>query len=452
MVNDSREAPLRAAWLTSSVLLATGPSRNIHLGPPTARLETHPASATEVSNRRRRISHLRSITAETIMQRQGSRTGSRCHTRRMSMQGDLEGFGRRVPALTQLPAWGGTFAVGAVCVATAGLLSTLILHESGLSGDEPYYERMASHPAGPHNFPYAFRVGPPGLVHLLPFSHAVSWQLLALAAIAVAGGALFAILREFGTNPALAVGMCVGFAGSPVLLAVLLRNGRGIDAAIIAVMTLGYLFIVRRQLVLLSVTLMVGTTIHESCLFLIPAAYAVWAERLLDPKALRTTLWVGALPLAVYIYLRMSVVAVGEQYQPGYGGSVLAGRIEVLNDAIKGGGWKTELRRLVLTFGPLWIAAVFALRTHRFARRGLVLIGLCVLSFTFALDWGRIMSFATPVVYVSAALVLRKRPGWAFAVVLILIAMDVSYAVYMQLHGVVHGLDTHGPPARGPVV
>jgi hypothetical protein len=35
--------------------------------------------------------------------------------------------------------------------------------------------------------------------------------------------------------------------------------------------------------------------------------------------------------------------------------------------------------------------------------------------------------------------------------VLALLALDVGYAVYMQVHGVRHGLENFGPPARGPV-
>ncbi len=70
---------------------------------------------------------------------------------------------------------------------------------------------------------------------------------------------------------------------------------------------------------------------------------------------------------------------------------------------------------------------------------------------TFALDWGRTMFFAAPVVYVAAAYVARDRRRWAGALVASLLALDLGYAAYMQVHGVKHGLDTTGPPARGPV-
>jgi hypothetical protein len=89
-------------------------------------------------------------------------------------------------------------SVGAICFAVAAIANAVLLHESGrLSGDSPYYERMATHPGGPHNFPYAFRIGLPYAVHVLPFSHTTSWELLALVAAGIAGGALYALLREF---------------------------------------------------------------------------------------------------------------------------------------------------------------------------------------------------------------------------------------------------------------
>lgn len=343
-------------------------------------------------------------------------------------------------------------SVGALCFAVAALANAVLLHESGrLSGDSPYYERIASHPAGPHNFPYAFRIGLPYVVHVLPFSHTFSWELLALLAAGGAGGVLYALLREFEIDRSLAGWLAVGFSVSPTLLVVFLRDGRGVDAAAIFVITLGCLFIVRRQRLALAATLLVGTTIHESCLFLIPLTYAVWAQRPLDLRALRDVAAVAAVPIVVYAYLRISIVAVGEAYQPGYTGPFLHGRIDVLRDALQNGGWHVELRRLALVYGPLWLAAPFALRELPFARRGLVLVGLCLVSMTFALDWGRAIFFAAPIIYVAAAYAVRNRRRLAVATVIGLLALDCGYAVYMQVHGVKHGLDTTAPPARGPV-
>ena len=194
-----------------------------------------------------------------------------------------------------------------------------------------------------------------------------------------------------------------------------------------------------------------AVTIHESCLFLIPLAYAVWARRPVDREALRDLALVATVPVLLYVYLRTSIVAVGEQYQPGYNGAFITERIDVLKDALGSGGWKGEVRRIALVYGPLWLAAPFALARLPFARRGLVLVALCVASMTFALDWGRMVFFAAPVIYVAAAFVLRDRRRLAIAAVAGLLLVDVGYAVYMEVHGVKHGLDSTAPPARGPV-
>jgi len=333
-------------------------------------------------------------------------------------------------------------AVGLLCLALAAIVDALIRHESHPTGDEPYYQAMASHPTAPHNFPYAYRIGVPWLVHALPFSPTTSFTLLALLAIAAAGGAMFALLEEFGVERWLAVALSIAFALSPTLLVVLPRYGRSIDPASILVLVLGCLFIVRRQRIALGVTILIGVTIRESSLFLIPLAYAVWAQRPFDRDALRDTALVGILPVVAYLVLRTSIDALGRQYEPGYSGPFFKARVDLVREALSGSSAPTELRRLALAFGVLWLLAPFALRDLPFARRGLVLVLLCLAAMTYAFDWGRIIFLAAPVIYVAAAYVLRGRSRLALATVVAVLALDVGYAVYLQVHGVQHGLDT----------
>jgi hypothetical protein len=332
--------------------------------------------------------------------------------------------------------------VGTLCFALVALVDAVIRHESRLTGDEPFYERMATHPGGPHNFPYAYRVGVPWLVHVLPFSHATSFTLIAWVAIGVAAGALYSLLSEFGTGPRLALGLCVGFALSPNLLVALPRHGRDIDPASVLVMVIGTLFIVRRQRLALGVTLLLGVTVRESTVFLIPFAYAVWAERLLDRDALRDTLLAGVLPVVAYFLIRTQVDAVGRALEPGYSGPFFKARWDIVRTGLSGGNAPVELRRLAYAYGPLWLAAPFALRDMRFARRGLVLVVLCVASMTYAYDWGRIIFLAAPVFYVASAHVLRSRRRLAIVAVAALLAVDIGYGIYLQAYGVKHGLDT----------
>ncbi len=340
-----------------------------------------------------------------------------------------------LPARLALPP---VVRVGLLCLALVALVDTLVRHQSHLTGDEPFYERMAVHPSGPHNFPYAYRIVVPWLAHVLPFSTATSFRLLAWLGIAAAGGAMYALLQEFAVQPRLAVWLVIGFVLSPTLLVVLPRDGISVDPASVLVMVLGCLFIVRRQKLALAVTILIGAGVKETSLYLIPLAYAVWAERLVDRDALRDVTLVSAIPIAAYIVLRASIDAVGNAYTPEYTGSFIQVRLDVIRQALSG----IELRRLAYTYGPLWLVAPFALRSLPFARRGLVLVALCVASIAYSFDLSRIIFLAAPVFYVAAAWVLRARPRLAVATVVALLAVDVGYGIYLQVYGVQHGIDT----------
>jgi hypothetical protein len=329
-------------------------------------------------------------------------------------------------------------AVGLVCLAVAGVADAVLRHEKGITGDEPFYVRMAVHPGGAHSFPYAYRIAVPWLVHALPFSQVVTFQLLALLAIAASGAALYVLTREFEVSARLAGALAVGFAVSPNLLVVLLRHGRSIDPASILVLVLGSLFIVRRQRVALALTIVIGVAVKETSLFLIPFAYAVWAQRLFDRQALRDVALISAGPIAAYLVLRTSISTIGSSYTPGYSGSFLKARIDVFRQVFTG----VELRRLAYAFGPLWLVAPFALGSVPFARRGLVLVALCVVAMTASFDAGRVIFLAAPVFYVAAASVIEHRRRIALITVIALFALDIGYAVYMQTYGVERGLDS----------
>jgi hypothetical protein len=331
-----------------------------------------------------------------------------------------------------------SLAVGLACLALAGLADALLRHEKGITGDGPFYVRMAAHPGRAHSFPYAYRIAVPWLVHVMPFSQTASFQLVALLAIGASSAALYALMREFDASPLLAGALAVGFAISPEFLVVLIRHGRSVDPASILVMVLGCLFIVRRQKLALALTILVGAAVKETSLFLIPLAYTIWAQQVVDRRALRDVALVCVAPIAAYIALRTSISAIGNQYTPGYTGSFLNARIDVFRQVFTG----TQLRRLAYAYGPLWLAAPFALRNLPFARRGLVLVALCIISLSVSFDAGRVMFLAVPVFYVAAAFVLENRRRLAIATVIALLALDVGYAVYMQTYGVEHGVDS----------
>ena len=173
-------------------------------------------------------------------------------------------------------------------------------------------------------------------------------------------------------------------------------------------------------------------------MFLVPFAYLVWAERPLDRAALRDVVLTCLLPVIVYVLIRTEIDAVDKQYIPGYSGPFLTARFDVLKTA----PWGAELRRLAYTYGPLWLVAPFALRDSSFARRGLLIVFLCLVSMTYAYDWERVVFLAAPVFFVAAGQVLNNRRRLAIVVVVALLAVDLGYGIYLQAAGVTHGLDT----------
>jgi hypothetical protein len=328
-------------------------------------------------------------------------------------------------------------------VALAGLacilvLDALVADARQPQGDELIYELMALNPFAPHTFPFAFRVGPPTIVHLLPFGHTFSFSALAWLSTGASAGVAYALMRRFGAERWLAGGLALCLATCPPLLAASLRQGRGVDAESVLVMLAGGLAIAARRPVALGVTVLLGALVRESALFLLPFAYAVWAERPLDRRAARQVALAAAPGVALYAGLRLALPSVGS-----YGG-----RLDLLREAVAGP--LGQARRLASSFGPLWLAAPLALRDLPYARRGLVLVGLCVASMLFALDWGRIIVLAAPVFYVAGAHVLRGRRTLALVALAAFAVMNVGYAIYMDHGGTERGI-VHGPLPTYPV-
>jgi hypothetical protein len=312
------------------------------------------------------------------------------------------------------------------------------------TGDELIYHLMARQPFDPHTFPFAYRFGVPAVVHVLPLSDGHSFSVLAWLFTAGCGVLAYVLMRRFDIDRRLSAGIAFAFAICPTLFVVSLRQGAGVDPASVFVMLAGALAIVDRRPVVLAAILLVGVPVRESTLFLIPFAYAVWAERLVDVRVLRQVALASLPAVVAYAVIRLAVPTVARDQVLGYD-SLLGGRIDVLRAAADDPQY--PLRRIALAFGPLWLAAPFALRDLRYARAGLVLIACCLVSMTFALDWGRIILLAAPVVLVAAAWALRDRPRLAAAAVAAFLALDLGYAAYMEdLGGAQDGIIDAAPP------
>ncbi|MDX6697427.1 MAG: hypothetical protein QOE65_824 [Solirubrobacteraceae bacterium] len=336
-------------------------------------------------------------------------------------------------------------AVGALATLVLVLADALVRDAAQPPrGDELIYERMADAPFDAHTFPFAYRFGLPLLVHVLPFGHQGSFSVLAWLASGACAGVLYVLLRRFGVSAWLAVALALALVLSPPLLLVSLRQGRNPDALAALAMLAGTLCVVDRRPRALAAVLLLGVTVRESTLFLIPFAYAMWARRPLDGEALGRVALVAAPAVAAYAAMRGLVPTVGREDVLGYDKGLVAGRREVL-DAAADQPWD-QARRVASAFGPLWLCLPFALRGMRFARAGLIVLGLAAASCLFALDWGRILFLAAPVVYVAGGWVLQRHRRAAVVVLAAFAAMNVGYAIHMDRSGVVDGIDRAAPP------
>lgn len=335
-------------------------------------------------------------------------------------------------------------AIGVAGCAMLALLDALIRDVPSPRGDDLIYERMAERPLEPHTFVFAYRIAVPWLVHVLPVDHTLSFSVIAWLCSAASGALLFVLLEHLGISRRVSIALAFVLVLSPPLLVASLRQGRNPDPLTVLVMVSGALFIARRQPRALAVTMLVGVLNRESALFLAPLAYCLWAQRPWDRAVLARTVAVAAPALAAFVALRLAIPTVGREQVPGYGGSLIGGRIEVLEDAAR--GLDLQARRLASIYGPLWLLAPLAVRRFWFARRGLVLAAPCAVAMTFALDWGRIAFIAAPVVYAAAAWTLQQRPRLLLPTLAACAALIIGYAAYMQVAGLDNIINTSPPP------
>lgn len=327
--------------------------------------------------------------------------------------------------------------VGAIGFVALLTVDALVRDEPTPRGDDLITERMADDPLGTHTFPFAYRIAVPWLVHVVPFDHTLSFSLLAWLFSAGAGAALFVLLERFGFSRRLSIPLAVILVLSPPLLVASLRQGRSPDPLTVLVMTTGAVFIKDRRPVPLAITMAIGALNRESALFLAPWAYAVWAKHPLDRSSLLTVLRCSVPAVAIFLGLRLAIPTVGSDSVPGYS-SLLGGRWEVIE--LAGNDLPTLARRLVTAYGPLWLLAPLAIRDFEFARRSLVLVPLCLIAFTFALDWNRVAIVAAPAVYASAAWTVRRSRSLQLATFAAWAALIAAYAAYMHFHGVQSGI------------
>jgi hypothetical protein len=330
-----------------------------------------------------------------------------------------------------------------VCAVLA-LLAALMPKEGAPHGDDLIYEDIAREPFGIHTFPFGLRFGLPLLVHVLPLSGGTAFLALAILCAGAAAGFAYLLMCELGSGPTLAASLAVLMCLSPPFLVVILRHGRNTDIATVLLMLAATYFAVRRRYRQLAVTMFLGVTVREAVLFIGPLAYALWATRPLDRAAAIRALAVTMPALGAYLAIRLGFHTVGKAQVPGYSGSLVKERVSVIELGLRSPF--QEARRMFSVYGPLWLVAPVALAGMRFARRGLVLVALSLVSMTYALDWGRMILLAAPVFYPAAAWALERHPRLQRPTLAALAVLIVVYAIYMAHSGVRTGILEAGPP------
>jgi hypothetical protein len=346
-------------------------------------------------------------------------------------------------ARTRRSHWRNGLFVGLAGLVLLLIVDALVRDATTPRGDDRIYELMAQEPFDTHSFPFAFRLLVPTLVYLSPAGNGFDFSVLAWVSSAACGTVAYVLMRRFEVVPWLAAALALGLVLCPQMLVASLRQGRNVDPETVLVMLAGGLAVADRRPLALGVIVFLGVMVRESALFLVPFAYAYWAEGLIDRRAAVQVLG-AALPAVVFYAVLRGVIPTVGGYESG-----LQARIDVIVGMLEGEPL-TELRRIAIAFGPLWLAAPFALRDLRYARAGLVLIACCLVSFTFAGDWARVLLLAAPVIYVSAGHVLSSRRRLAIAAVVVFAAIEITYAVYMHTEGVEANI-INGPLPEYPV-
>jgi hypothetical protein len=338
----------------------------------------------------------------------------------------------RAGALTRPSLVRDSVLLGIAALVLVVLMDLYVRDSPSPRNDELIYELMARSPFAPHTFPFAYRFGVPTLVHLLPFGHTASFSALAWLSSAACAPLGYLLLRRFSVDRWLSASLALLMAVSPVLFVVSLHQGRNVDPESIAILLAGTIAIVDRRPVALGAIAFGGVFVRETALFLLPFAYAVWANRLWDRQAIKTVVLASAPAVMAYAAMRLWIPAVYRDQVVGYD-SLIGGRREILSKA--SANWKEDVRRMASAFGPLWLTFPFALKESAFVRRGLVLVACCLVSMLFALDWGRMIFMALPVFLVGGGIVLQPRPRLAVLAVGTLAFLCFGYAIYMEDFG-----------------
>jgi len=204
-------------------------------------------------------------------------------------------------------------------VLSAVLLAALVLCVDRLSeehprfdvGDHLVYIPMAETPGDPHPTPFCYRKLVPTLAWILPMGTQSSFYLLTLLFLWGTGVLLYLVLRELGENRFYALAGVVLFFSLNWGAKFLVHDFWLVDPALFFAGAVSVYAALRGNSVGTAAAIALGVAAKETAVFLLPLCYGIWAQRLVDLRAIRRILRVAIVPIAVFVLLRVFVPASG---------------------------------------------------------------------------------------------------------------------------------------------
>jgi hypothetical protein len=286
--------------------------------------------------------------------------------------------------LRSQPSWVKALLLALFCLVLGLILQirTHVLTPADPGWVNPYdhhkYVHMAEVPLGSfHIAPSCWRIGVPLLVKMLPFPVLTGFRLQTFGFIVLTAILLYYVLMAAGyleVEAFLGVMMFWSYGAANKLL---LGSPYAPDPAIFAITAAALYFLLKEQDILLALTLVLGATVKETIILVIPLIYTIRAQRMIDVRLMIRTVLVGLPSLLVLQAIKHWISAYNdvESYVAEMGPQLSLVHLGTAKFSVMDGLQRVMAFRLHeesivnmfrdLTFGNvgiLWILPFFALR------------------------------------------------------------------------------------------
>lgn len=304
-------------------------------------------------------------------------------------------------------------------LAAAGILAALLVLKAVTSTwyggyDARFYRAQAVDPfsgaAAVRTAPYCWRILPAFLISLVPIPVELAWPLFNFTAIFLAAFILFILLEEeSGSLTGAGLGAFF-YLFSWVNVRFAFFYPYQTDSAYYLFLILAFRSLLRKNDGLFFLALGLAALTREYFFALIPAYYLSRRERsgLYDPRALRRTVLVAILPLALFLLPRLLIAPANPDFSYlGHGGEFI--RLTVIH-------WRRTLYSFANVYGAALFVGIFQLPdAFRYLKRRPEVAVYIPFWFLFLFiggaDLDRINFIGFPVIMLTLAAAVAARPG-----------------------------------------